>query len=76
MFRYAVTQFMQCFSRLSLDPIDRTPFRHLMKFTQRSLIFYFLGLSTVSKLVWFFFRGLGLMVYILKLLPLHPANPQ
>ena len=25
MFRYAVTQFMQCFSRLSLDPIDRTP---------------------------------------------------
>ena len=47
-----------------------------MKFTQRSLIFYFLGLSTVSKLVRFFFRGLGLMLYILKLLPLHPANPQ
>ena len=76
MFRYAVTQFMQCFSRLSLDPIDRTPLQTPHEITQRSLIFYFLGLSTVSKLVRFFFRGLGLIVYILKLLPLHPANPQ
>ena len=37
---------MQCFSRLSLDPIDRSPFRRLMKFTQLSCFtFYFLGLS-------------------------------
>ena len=31
---------------LSLDPIDRSPFGHLMKFTQRSFPLYVLGLST------------------------------
>ena len=31
---------------LSLDPIDRSPFGHLMKFTQRSLPLYQLGLGT------------------------------
>ena len=25
---------------LSLDPIDRSPFRHLIKFTQRSFLLY------------------------------------
>ena len=32
--------------RLSLDPIDRNPFGHLMKFTQRSFPRYLLGFST------------------------------
>ena len=32
--------------RLSLDPIDRSLFRHLMKFTQRSFSLYVLVLST------------------------------
>ena len=32
--------------RLSLYPIDRSPFRHLMKFTQRSFSLYVLVLST------------------------------
>ena len=31
--------------RLSLDPIDRSPFGHVMKFTQRSFPRYVLGLS-------------------------------
>ena len=55
--------------------IDRSPFRHLMKYTQRNFTLYSLGLSTVSKLVWFFF-GLGLMLYVLKLFHLHSANPE
>ena len=51
-----------------------------MKFTQRSFpryalglstAFYRLGLSTVSKLVRFFFEGLGLMLYLLKLFDFH-----
>ena len=33
-------------SWLSLDPIDRSPFGHLMKFTQSSFLRYVLGLST------------------------------
>ena len=32
--------------RLSLDPIDCSPFRHFMKFTQRSFSLYVLVLST------------------------------
>ena len=32
--------------RLSLDPIDGSPFGHIMKFTQGSLPFYWLGLSS------------------------------
>ena len=53
--------------RLSLDPIDGSPFGHIMKFTQSSFPFYLLGLNTVSKLVWFFLGGGGLMLYVLKL---------
>ena len=30
----------------SLDPIDRSPLGHLIKFTNRSFPFYFLGLGT------------------------------
>ena len=36
---------------------------------------YRLGLSTVSKLVRFFF-GLGLMLYVFKLFLIHSPNPQ
>ena len=32
--------------RLSLDPIDGSPFGHIMKFTQSSFPFYLLGLSS------------------------------
>ena len=58
-------------SRLSLDPIDLSPFGHLMKFTQRSFplyclvqirlkhCLYWFGLSIVSKLVRFFSGGWG-----------------
>ena len=54
--------------RLSLDPIDGSPFGHIKKFTQISFPFYLLGLNTVSKLVWFFLGGGGgLMLYVLKL---------
>ena len=42
---------------IALDPIDRSPFGHLMKFTQRSFPLYCLGLNTVWKLVTFFFWG-------------------
>ena len=45
--------------RLSLDPIDGSPFGHIMKFRQSSFPFYLLGLNTVSKLVWFFLGGGG-----------------
>ena len=34
------------FQEVILDPIDRSPFGHLMKFTQRSFPLYYLGLGT------------------------------
>ena len=43
----AILRRNQSVNRLSLDPIaDRSPFGHLMKFTQRSFLLYSLGLST------------------------------
>ena len=50
--------------RLSLDPIDGSPFGHIKKFTQSSFPFYLLGLNTVSKLVWFFLGGGGGWCYM------------
>ena len=35
---------------IALDPIDRSPFGHLMKFTQRSFPLHKLGLSTAGAL--------------------------